>query len=274
MLYTRKTFGFEHSVKDADCVLVGIPFDSTEIGRPVRYGPLFIRESIKNLEGHDPETEINPFAKLKFTDVGDVEIVPGSWKLTRERIVDTVKEILESNKNIFPVFLGGEHLITYGILEAFLKFYKKLTVVHIDAHRDLFSEWMGNKYSHITWAYRAVKDFGIDLRQIGFRIWRPEEEEFARKNKIKEDLTEIKNPVYLTVDIDVLDPSVAPEVGTPEPNGMYLENLLILIRDVFKNKVIGMDVVECASDALHTNTALSAAYIIKKSLCYYIKNKI
>jgi len=73
--------------------------------------------------------------------------------------------------------------------------------------------------------------------------------------------------------MDVLDPSIAPEVGTPEPGGIQLEEVLKLIKDVFKSKFVGMDIVECASDKLHTNTALSAAYVIKKTLCYLAENK-
>ena len=110
MLHAKRTFEYEHKLEDSDVVLVGIPFDSTQTGYPVRYGPLFIREAIKNTIGWDPELKLNVFEKLKFCDAGDVSVVPGSWDLTSDAIKETAKEILERNPKAFPVFLGGEHL--------------------------------------------------------------------------------------------------------------------------------------------------------------------
>lgn len=272
MLYTRKTFDLEHQLEEADIVLLGLPFDSTQIGRPCRLGPLFIREVVKQMEGFDPETKTNPFASLKFTDVGDLDFVPGNWKLTEERILETVKEIRERNPKAFLLGLGGDHLNTLGVIKALKQFHENLTVVHIDAHRDLLPDWLGESNSHITWARRAVEE-GFGLLQLGCRIWKPEETEFTKKHNIPEKLEGLKGPVYVTVDLDVLDPSIAPEVGTPEPGGLTLQQVWSLLKDIFKNKesdVVGMDVMECASDRPHTQTALATAIIIKKSLTYKI----
>ena len=93
MLYTKKTFSFEAKLEEADVCLVGIPFDSTEIGNPVRNGPLFIREAIKNLPGYDPQLKRNVFEELSFCDLGDIEVVPGSWDLTNNAIMETMREI-------------------------------------------------------------------------------------------------------------------------------------------------------------------------------------
>ena len=133
MLYLKKTFSYEYPTEEADVCLVGIPFDSTETGKSVRNGPLFLREAIKNLVGLDPDSRINIFETLKLTDLGDIEVVPGNWTLTKERIADTVKSILEANPKTLPLFLGGEHLITLGILES-LSFHKKITII------DFFSD--------------------------------------------------------------------------------------------------------------------------------------
>ena len=264
MLYTKKTFSYENSLEDSDVCLVGIPFDSTEIGNPVRFGPLFIREAIKNLPGYDPLLKKNIFEGLKFCDLGDIEIVPGSWELTENAIKETVKEILDRNKNIFPVFLGGEHLITLGIINSLIPKYEKITIIDFDAHRDLMKEWMGLKHSHITWAYHALQNKNFDMIQLGCRSWYKEEEKPFEELGIREKLENINNPVYLTIDLDVLDPAHAPEVGTPEALGMTTQELFSLLEQVCKNKIIGMDIVECASNRVNTQTALIASQIFKK----------
>jgi len=270
MLYTRKTFDFEHPAEEADVIVLGLPFDSTEIGRPCRLGPLFIREALKGMEGHDPETNANPFAALKFADAGDLDFVPGSWKLTEQRILATVKELKGTNSKAFLLGLGGDHLNTLGVIRALEAWHKGLTVVHIDAHRDLLPDWLGEKDNHITWTRRAAED-GFKLVQLGCRIWKPEEQDAAKKHAIASSLNGVKGPVYVTVDLDVLDPSIAPDVGTPEPAGLALQQLWSLLKGVFSNSsidAVGMDVVECAADRPYTATALAAASVIKKALAY------
>lgn len=264
MLYLRKTFCYEHPLEEARAALVGIPWDSTETGMPVRFGPLFIREAIRSLTGHDPGTRTNPFESLKLTDLGDVEVVPGSWKLTREAIEDTVRHILNTNPRTIPVFLGGEHLITLPVAELLAGHHKSLTVVHLDAHRDLMPEWMGNPFSHITWAHHAVSNKNIRLIQLGVRSWNKEEE--ASISRVSETLEGLEGPVYLTVDLDVLDPSHAPEVGTPEPGGMNPQELFRTVREVSSKGLAGMDIVECASQRVGTRTATLAANVFREAL--------
>lgn len=266
MLYTKKTFSFESPLEESDVCLLGIPFDSTEIGNSVRFGPLFIREAIKNLPGYDPELGINIFEKLKFCDLGDVEIVPGSWELTNNAIQETIKEILTRNKNVFPVFLGGEHLISLGILESLLERHQKITIINFDAHRDLMKEWMGLKHSHITWAYHVLQNKNLEMIQVGCRSWYKEEEDSFKKLGVKEKIEKINNPVYLTIDLDVLDPREAPEVGTPEACGLERKEFFSLLEKACENEIIGMDMVECSSDRINTQTALLAAHIYKKVL--------
>lgn len=267
MLYLKKTFDYEYGVEEADVVLLGIPFDSTQIGSSVKHGPLFIRDAIRNLPGYDPELKINIFEKLKIADIGDIEVVPGNWKLTNKRITDTVKWIFEKNPKAFPVSLGGEHLITLGILQAFQQ--KKITVIDFDAHRDLMPQWLGEDFSHITWAHHLLKDPRFELVQIGCRSWYKEEEKFL--SKVEDKIEKTRNPVYLTVDLDVLDPAFAPEVGTTEPLGMSPAELLKNLRAVCKNKVMGMDIVECSSQRTGTQTASMGANIFKKTLGYMVK---
>lgn len=267
MLYLKKTFEYESPIEESDVVLAGVPFDSTQTGSSVKHGPLFIREAIRNLPGHDPESKTNVFEKFKLRDLGDIEVVHGNWKLTNERIADTVKFIFEKNPNVFPVFLGGEHLITLGILQSLAdETDENITVVDFDAHRDLMPEWMGEKYSHITWAHHLLKDKRFELVQIGCRSWYREEEKLL--SRVSEKIEKSDNPVYITVDLDVLDPSHAQEVGTPEPLGMNPTELLEGIKEACRNRLIGMDIVECASRTTGTQTALMAANIFKKTLLY------
>jgi len=263
MLYLRKTFSYEYPLEEARACLVGVPWDGTETGMPVRFGPLFLREAIRNLPGFDPKARANPFESISLTDLGDVETIPGSSELTRKAIEDTLDHILRINPETVPVFLGGEHLITFPIIEKLAELHKGLTVVQLDAHRDLMPEWMGNPWSHITWAYHALKK-EIKLVQLGARSWNSEEEQFI--GSVRETLEGLEGPVYLTVDLDVLDPSHAPEVGTPEPGGMQPQELFRIIRKVSGMQLVSMDIVECASQAVGTRTALLGAHAFREML--------
>jgi len=266
MLYVRKTFVYEYPIEEADVVLLGIPWDFSETGLPTRYGPLFIREALRNIVGYDPETQKNPFEKYKFCDLGDIEVVPGNWKLTEERIMDTIKVIFEANPKVFPIFLGGDHLVTLGILNSLRDVHKKITVVDFDAHMDMMKEFLGEKYSHFTWARHASKNF--EMRQIGVRSFTKEEEEVSKRFGVKNGLENIKSPVYLTIDIDV---SQAKDVGTPEPGGMNFEEVTKLLEQVCKHKLIGMDIVESAATKINSESAVIAANFIKKILSFHAK---
>jgi agmatinase len=273
MLHLKRTFSYEYPPEESDIALIGIPFDSTQIGFSVRFGPLFIREAIRNLVGYDPETRTNIFRKLKSCDLGDVEIVPGNWSLTNKAIQDTLQNLLKANRGVVPVFLGGEHLITLGILQSLSKLHEKITVIHFDAHRDLLPDWMGERYSHITWAHHIAKDPKFELVQTGPRSWSEEEQDLHNKLKIKETIEKTPNPVYITVDLDVFDPSHAPEVGTPEPNGLSPEDIFAHLKKACENNLIGFDIVECSSQSVNTRTALLGAQVFKKILAYHSKVK-
>ncbi len=271
MLYARRTFSYEHEPQKCDVSLLGIPFDSTETGFPVRFGPLFLREAIRSIPGYDPESETNIFKKLRFFDAGDVETVPGSWKLTSEAIKDTVRSLQEAGPESVKAFLGGEHLITLAVLETLGEFHKKITVIHFDAHRDLMPDWMGERFSHITWAHHAAKRPGIELVQIGCRSWHPEEEGFLKSLGVKENIHETDNPLYITVDLDVFDPSHAPEVGTPEPGGLSPREFLNHLNAIPMKRLIGFDIVECASQSVNTRTANLGAWVFRKILSLMVK---
>jgi len=269
MLHTIRTFPFEFPLKEAEIALIGIPWDSSETGKSVKYGPLFIREAIRNLPGFDLETKTNVFEKFKFTDLGDIEPTQANWKLTEEKIQDTIKEAFKINPKVFPVFLGGDHLISLGILKSLAETTKKkITVIDFDAHRDLLPEYQGELYSHITWANKLLKSSKFELIQLGIRSSSSEEEKIAKKKKIKSVLKKISNPIYVSVDLDVFDPSIAPEVGTPEPLGMKQKEFFSLLKKVCNKNLIGFDLVECSSDKINSQTAVLAANIFKKVLAW------
>lgn len=260
-----RTFPTESRLEEADIALLGVPWDSTETGKSVKHGPLFIREALKTLPGLETSTGRNIYDQLKFCDLGDVEVVPGNWKLTSDRILDTMR-FLHTTKT-FPILLGGDHLITLAALESLPE---PVTVVHFDAHRDLAPEWMGEPFSHITWGYHALKK-GHRLAQVGVRSWTAEETQVAEQfNAQLLDLSQVSGNVWITVDLDVFDPGVAPDVGTPEPAGMQPREFFPLLKQVCGHQLVGMDIVECASTQINTPTALLGAQIIKKVLAWKV----
>lgn len=258
MLYVRKTFDYEYPPEEADIVLLGIPWDYSQTGYPTRYGPMFIREALRNVIGYDPVSKRNVFKERKFCDLGDVEVVPGNWKLTEKRVMDTVNSLLGENPDVFPVFLGGDHLITLGVLNAMKKRMDDLTVIDFDAHRDLVEDFLGEKYSHFTWARHVPRSFR--LRQAGVRSFTEEEERTSEKLGITDNLENIEGPVYVTIDLDVMD---LPDVGTPEPGGLSFGQLRELLGKAFSNNVVGMDIVECGTTRIGSPSAVAAANLIK-----------
>ncbi|MBL7160477.1 MAG: arginase family protein [Candidatus Aenigmarchaeota archaeon] len=259
MIYTMRTFSPEFPLEEADACLVGVPWDSTQMGKSVKYGPLFIRQALREMEGFDLESK-NDLFDSKFCDLGDVEVVPGNWLLTQDRIVDTMEHIRKVNPKAFPILLGGEHLISLGALAGL---GSKVTVVQFDAHADISKEWMGEKYSQITWAHHA-KQMGMKLVQLGVRSCT--KEEFA--GLVEAKLGDVAGPVYLTVDMDVFDPSHAPDVSLPEPIGMLPAEFFSLLKKVCSHELVGMDIVECSADRVGTATSALAANIIKKVMLW------
>jgi len=258
MIYLRNSFlGHNYSLEEADVCLMGIPFDSTSMSHGSRFGPTAIREALKDIEGYDPQAGIDPFEKLKIADLGDIEIVPGSYKLTAERIADTVSWVREQNPEAFILSLGGEHLISLPIIETL----KPETVVQFDAHADLREDFIGEKYSHADWAHYVAK--GFNLVQRGVRSYCKEEEELVYKLK----KNKVSGPTYLTIDIDVFDPSIAPETGLPEPSGWNFDEFCENLDSIKNGNLIGADIVEVAPKGFNSLTAFLAANVVKKILC-------
>ena len=254
--------------------IIGVPFDSTtSYHSGSRLGPIVVREASFGFEKYN--TVFNKDLTAAFYDFGDVNVVPGNCEATCKIIEDTVNELLDLN--IRPIIIGGEHSASIGAIKALTEKYEKLTVIHLDAHRDLVFEFVGEKYSHAT-VMRRVHEMGADLVQIGIRSASQDEDEFVKstyniqtfKNKdvhkhmdaIEYYLTNIEGPIYISVDMDVVDPAFAPSVGNPTPGGLFMSEIETIIETLSHKDIVGFDVVETASDRLGDNTAVIAAKII------------
>ena len=249
-------FGCESGFAEADTVLFGAPFDSTASYRPgSRFGSRAMREESYGIETYSPYRGAD-LSECAVFDAGDPELCIGDAKLALAQIETISAEILDAGK--LPVMLGGEHLVTLGAVRRAAKQYPDLCVVQFDAHTDLRDEYLGVSLSHAA-VLRRCWDLLGDGRvfQFGIRSGLREEFEWARAHTMLhpfgfDGLAEMVeslagSPVYFTMDLDVLDPSVFPGTGTPEPGGvsfLQLMNAMTLVAE--RCRVVGCDLVELA----------------------------
>ena len=255
--------------------IVGVPFDSTtSYHGGARLGPFVVREASYGFEMFNVDFDSN--ISSNFYDCGDSNVIPGNCIETLDMVKSNVDELLKNN--ISPILIGGEHSITIGAIDALKNHYKDLTIVHLDAHRDLANELIGEKYSHGT-VMRRVHDMGVkELIQIGIRSSSSEEDSFVKKSdnivtfkskdvinhidNILYYLSQIETPIYLSIDMDVLDPSIAPSVGNPTPLGITIGDIQDILECLSVKNIVGMDVVETATNRLGEITAVAASKII------------
>lgn len=249
--------GCDAQYEDAKIVLFGAPFDSTTSFRPgARFGSSAIRHESFGLETYSPyqDKDLMDFAVF---DSGDLELCFGSSEAALSDIEDRTAQILNDGK--LPLMIGGEHLVTLGAVRAVLKQYPDLHMIHFDAHADLRDDYLGAKLSHACVLRRCHELLG-DGRIHQFCIRSGEKTEFAFAKAhtdmhpfdfvglraVVDQLTEANVPVYVTIDLDCLDPSVFPGTGTPEAGGVTFMQLLTAILEVCKTNVVGADVNELA----------------------------
>ena len=262
------------NLKENSFGIIGVPFDSTtSYHSGARLGPIVVREASFGFEKYN--TVFNKDLTAAFYDFGDVNVIPGNCEETCSIVEETVNELIDLN--IKPIIIGGEHSASIGAIKALSEKYEKLTVIHLDAHRDLAFEFIGEKYSHAT-VMRRAHEYGVNLVQIGIRSSSKEEEEFVKstyniqtfKNRdvhkhmdaIEYYLVNIDGPIYISIDMDVVDPAIAPNVGNPTPGGLFISEVETILETLCHKNVVGFDVVETASDRLGDNTAVGAAKII------------
>lgn len=260
--------GCETEYKEASLVLFGAPFDGTASFRPgTRFGPSAIRNESYGLETYSPYFD-RDLTEISVFDGGDLEFSFGNPKQVLEDIEQYTEQILKDGK--IPVMLGGEHLVTLGTLRALVKKYPDLHIIHLDAHTDLRKEYLGEELSHATVLYQAWKLVGDDrIHQFGIRSGEKEEFLFAKEHTdlhrfcldgYSECVEKLKGkPVYFTLDLDVLDPSVFCGTGTPEPGGCTFQELLHAILQLHKLQIVGCDINELSPhyDSSGASTAVA-----------------
>lgn len=279
-LYVRQTLAFAGSecrFEDADYIIVGVPFDNTSSYRPgSRFAPRAIREASLNIEGFSFRSN-RSIDDLRIHDAGDLDV---SLRVeeTLRRLELVTREIIEAGKT--PVLIGGEHTLTIGSVKAIDKPFKLLC---FDAHLDLRDEYLDMKFSHAT-VIRRICETNKNLEEViivGARAACKEEIEYAKKkgvhiipsreildgsirdssSKVNRLLGDAK-ALYLSLDMDVLDPAFAPAVQTPEPEGISTHQLLNMISEIDMDRLVAFDITEMAPPYDFGATSAVAAKII------------
>lgn len=274
------------SFRESEAVLLGCPYDGSASFRPgARFGPSAIRRASWGIETFSPYSG-QDLSQLKVHDMGDLELPLGEKKMSFGLIRKALRKILSQNK--FPILLGGDHLITLPIVEELVKIYPDLHLIHIDAHTDLREDYLGESLSHSTVMRKVVEHIGQGrLFQIGIRSGTEEEFKLARKMKsmVSLDPSSLRSmvrklgnrPVYVSLDLDVIDPGFLPGVGTPEPGGLTFQELISLLKALQPLHVIGFDLVELTPDYDPTQISpLTTSVILREMIlafCFKIGAK-
>ncbi|WP_144696829.1 agmatinase [Fictibacillus phosphorivorans] len=271
--------------KTADAVLYGMPMDWTVSFRPgSRFGPARIREASLGLEEYSPYMDKH-LEEVNYFDAGDIPLPFGNPQRSLDMIEEYVSTLLADNK--FPLGMGGEHLVTWPVFKALKQKYDDYVVIHIDAHADLREQYEGEVLSHSTPIRKVCDLIGAEnVYSFGIRSGMREEFEFAITSgmhmykfdvaePLKEVLPTLKGRnVYVTIDIDVLDPSAAPGTGTAEAGGITSKELLEAIQLIAKAdiNVIGADLVEVAPVYDHSEqTPIAASKFLREILLGWVK---
>lgn len=262
----------DREYKDAEIVLFGAPFDGTTSFRPgTRFGPNAIRNESFGIETYSPYQD-EDLVNRNICDIGDMELPFGNTRRVLDIIKETTAEIVADNKT--PVMLGGEHLITLGAFEAIVQKYPDVYVIHFDAHTDLREEYLGETLSHSAVIKRVWDIIGDQkIYQFGIRSGENYEFEFAKKHTIMQKFNldgfekvveKLKGkPVYFTLDLDVLDPSIFSGTGTPEAGGVSYMELQEAVMQLKELNIVGCDINELAPsyDSSGVSTAVACKIV-------------
>ena len=285
------TFGRRPHTRElsgVDVAILGVPYDSSTSYRSgARFGPRAIREQSLLLWGYNNAQQVAPFEVLNVVDYGDVDVIPVDIIATHRAIEQTAATILQTGSRL--ISLGGDHSISLPLLRAHHKLHGPLAVVHFDAHPDTWDEeYPTFKYSHGTPFRRAIEEGLIDTTaylQIGIRGPTAGPQDYADAKQlgarlitfdeaielgIRNVLAEIQQrmgprPLYVTLDIDAVDPAFAPGTGTPEVGGFASHQMLQLLRGLNELNLIGADLVEVAPpfDSQHITAILAANLVFE-----------
>ena len=274
------------SVPDYDVAIVGVPFDGGTSFRPgARFGPSHVREASRLLRpGYHPELQTTAVDTAQFVDAGDLSCTPYDNVLAVQQIQEQATGLVGKDKTVIAI--GGDHTIALPMLRATAKVHGPVALLHFDAHLDTWDTYFGEPITHGTMFRRAFEE-GLLIEDksmhIGIRGPVYDQDDFVRDHEfgfqiirctdidtmcipavvqsIKERIGD--TPVYLSIDIDVLDPAYAPGTGTPEMGGLHSRELLRLLRGLNGLNIVGADVVEVAPAYDHADTtALAAATLV------------
>ena len=272
-------------VTDYDVAVLGVPFDSGTSYRPgARFGPMAVRQASRHLRpGYHVELALSPFERVQVADAGDVPVTPFDISTAVTQIRDHAADLIRGDRRI--VAIGGDHTIALPLLRAVTARRGPVALVHFDAHLDTWDTYFDAPTTHGTVFRRAfeegllIEDHSVhvgirgpiygeqdltDDRRFGFRTIRTSDvDDLGIRGTIDAVLARVADlPVYLSVDIDVLDPSIAPGTGTPEAGGLTSRELLRVLRGLTDVHLVGADVVEVAPAYDHAElTTIAAATV-------------
>ncbi|MHC4755479.1 MAG: agmatinase [Planctomycetota bacterium] len=263
--------------EDSQIFIIPVAYDGTSTWiKGADKGPEAIIEASANMELYDIETDSQVYKRGIFTE----DIIGGEISTAEmiDAVTDNVKYYLEKDK--FVIVIGGEHSVNIGSVKACAAQYDDLTILQLDAHADLRKEYNGSKYNHACVMARA-KEL-CPIIQVGIRSMDVSEKEFMDNDVmffakdihnntdwIKKVVSQLSKNVYITIDLDVFDPSIMPSTGTPEPGGLLWYDVLTLLKTVAKKKnVVGFDIVELCPDSRNKAPDFLAAKLIYKLLSY------
>jgi agmatinase len=284
--YSGNVFiGASDDLEQAQAVLYGMPMDWTVSFRPgSRFGPARIRESSLVHEEYSHYLE-HELTEIVYYDAGDIPLAFGNPEKSLRQIGDFVRQVLDKKK--MPIGMGGEHLVTWPVVQEVYKDYPDMAVIHIDAHADLRTDYEGEPYSHAT-PLRKIAELigGQNVYQFGIRSMTKDEVAYVKEagihfypfdvlEPLEKCLPSLAGrPVYVTIDIDALDPAHAPGTGTPEPGGITSKEMLAAIHAIARSEVnvVGADLVEVAPAYDHSEqTPVVAAKLIREMLLGFVK---
>ncbi|KRD82998.1 agmatinase [Bacillus sp. Root147] len=286
--YSGNVFIGSHPVfEESEAVLYGMPMDWTVSYRPgSRFGPTRIREVSIGLEEYSPYLD-RELEEVKYFDAGDIPLPFGNPQRSLNMIEEYIDQLLAADK--FPLGMGGEHLVSWPVMKAMYKKYPDLAIIHMDAHTDLREEYEGEPLSHSTPIRKVAELIGPEnVYSFGIRSGMKEEFQWAKENgmhiskfEVLEPLKEILptlagRPVYITIDIDVLDPAHAPGTGTVDAGGITSKELLASIHAIAKSdlRIVGGDLVEVAPIYDPSEqTANTASKLIREMILGWVQKK-
>lgn len=278
------------TTKDVDVAVVGIPFDTCASYRAgCRFGPASVREmSCLAAKPYNPALDVDIFEYCSAVDYGDLDTVPGYVEESFELITDGMKELFKNG--VVPVAMGGDHSVTLPELRACYQVHGPVALVHFDAHYDTIKEYFGKPYNHGTPFYHAAKEglvdtahsiqvgireglYGIEdtmnSKNLGYEVLTAAEMHHMELQEVVERICERTKgcKVFLTFDIDFLDPAYAPGTGTPVPGGFATWEALELVRGLKELDIVGYDIVEVAPGFDQSGiTSIAAAGIMQEFL--------